>query len=101
MVRNGRVIQATRCAGALALVALPLWSGACLAQAAAAVDPALREKIDAQGRRIDAMRSRMAEQLAELEQMKRELAVQERQYNDLRQAVGLGVLDQARGGSAA
>ncbi len=101
MVRNGRVIQARTCAGALALVALPLWSGTCLAQSAAATDPVLREKIDAQGRRIDEMRSRMAEQLAQLEQMKRELAVQERQYNDLRQAVGLGALEQARGGSAA
>ncbi|HVI56096.1 MAG TPA: acetate kinase [Luteibacter sp.] len=106
MYRNGRVMQARTCAGALALATLPMWIGACLAQEAsasssAAVDPALREKIEAQGRRIDAMRSKMAEQLAELEQMKRELASQEVQYNDLRKAIGMNALEDARGGSAA
>lgn len=100
MYRNGRVMQARTCAGALALAVLPLWVGACLAQESS-VDPALREKIEAQGKRIDAMRSRMAEQLAELEQMKRELAAQEVQYNDLRRAIGLNALEEARGGSAA
>jgi len=100
MYRNGRVMQARTCASALALAALPLWVGACLAQESS-VDPALREKIEAQGKRIDAMRSRMAEQLAELEQMKRELAAQEVQYNDLRRAIGLNALEEARGGSAA
>ncbi|WP_205287622.1 acetate kinase [Luteibacter jiangsuensis] len=100
MYRNGRVMQARTCAGALALATLPLWVGACLAQESQ-VDPALREKIEAQGKRIDAMRSRMAEQLAELEQMKRELAAQEVQYNDLRRAIGLNALEEARGGSAA
>jgi hypothetical protein len=100
MYRNGRVMQAKTCAGALAFAVLPMWIGACLAQEAT-IDPALREKIDAQGRRIDAMRSRMAEQLAELEQMKRELAAQETNYNDLRKAVGLNALEEARGGSAA
>ncbi|MGE7138455.1 acetate kinase [Luteibacter sp. NPDC031894] len=98
MYRNGRVMQARTCA--LALAVLPMWVGACLAQESS-IDPVLREKIDAQGRRIDAMRSRMAEQLAELEQMKRELAAQEIQYNDLRQAIGLNALEQARGGSSA
>jgi len=100
MYRNGRVMQAKTCVGALALAVLPMWIGACLAQEAS-VDPALREKIDSQGRKIDAMRSRMAEQLAELEQMKRELASQEMQYNDLRKAIGLNALEEARGGSAA
>lgn len=100
MYRNGRVMQAKTCAGALALAVLPMWIGACLAQESS-VDPALREKVEAQGRRIDAMRSRMAEQLAELEQMKRELAVQEMNYNDLRKAVGLNALEEARAGSAA
>ena len=100
MYRNGRVMQARTCAGALALAVLPLWVGACLAQESS-VDPALREKIEQQGKRIDAMRSRMAEQLAELEQMKRELAAQEVQYNDLRRAIGLNALEEARGGSAA
>ena len=100
MYRNGRVMQAKTCAGALALAVLPMWIGACLAQESS-VDPALRDKVEAQGRRIDAMRSRMAEQLAELEQMKRELAVQEMNYNDLRKAVGLNALEEARGGSAA
>lgn len=100
MYRNGRVMQAKTCASALALAVLPMWIGACLAQESA-VDPALREKIESQGRKIDAMRSRMAEQLAELEQMKRELASQEMQYNDLRKAIGLNALEEARGGSAA
>lgn len=100
MYRNGRVMQAKTCASALALAVLPMWIGACLAQESA-VDPALREKIESQGRKIDAMRSRMAEQLAELEQMKRELASQEVQYNDLRKAIGLNALEEARGGSAA
>ncbi|MDR6642490.1 hypothetical protein J2X57_001702 [Luteibacter sp. 1214] len=100
MYRNGRVMQAKTCVGALALAALPMWIGACLAQESA-VDPALREKIESQGRKIDAMRSRMAEQLAELEQMKRELASQEVQYNDLRKAIGLNALEDARGGSLA
>lgn len=98
MYRNGRVMQAKTCVGALALAVLPMWIGACLAQDAA-VDPALRERIDSQGRKIDAMRSRMAEQLAELEQMKRELASQEVQYNDLRKAIGLNALEEARGGA--
>ena len=106
MYRNGRVMQAKTCAGALALATLPMWIGACLAQEASAsssstLDPAIREKIEAQGRRIDAMRSKMAEQLAELEQMKRELASQEVQYNDLRKAIGMNALEEARGGSAA
>ncbi|SEP13387.1 hypothetical protein SAMN02800692_3871 [Luteibacter sp. UNC138MFCol5.1] len=96
MYRNGRVMQAKTCVSALALAVLPLWIGACLAQESS-VDPELRDKIDAQGRRIDAMRTRMAEQLAELEQMKRELAAQELQYNDLRKAVGLNALEEARG----
>src|SRR6201991_2178605 len=100
MYRNGRVMQAKTCVGAMALAVLPMWIGACLAQESS-VDPALREKVEAQGRRIDAMRTRMAEQLAELEQMKRELAVQEMSYNDLRKAVGLNALEEARGGSAA
>jgi hypothetical protein len=83
-----------------------MWIGACLAQDASAassstIDPAIREKIEAQGRRIDAMRSKMAEQLAELEQMKRELASQEVQYNDLRKAIGMNALEEARGGSSA
>jgi hypothetical protein len=98
MYRNGRVMQAKTCVGALALAVLPMWIGACLAQDAA-LDPALRERIDSQGRKIDAMRSRMAEQLAELEQMKRELASQEVQYNDLRKAIGLNALEEARGGA--
>ncbi|HXP00691.1 MAG TPA: acetate kinase [Luteibacter sp.] len=93
-------MQAKTCVGAMALAVLPMWIGACLAQESS-VDPALREKVEAQGRRIDAMRTRMAEQLAELEQMKRELAVQEMSYNDLRKAVGLNALEEARGGSAA
>lgn len=106
MYRNGRVMQARTCAGALALATLPMWIGACLAQDASAassntIDPAIREKIEAQGRRIDAMRSKMAEQLAELEQMKRELASQEVQYNDLRKAIGMNALEEARGGSSA
>jgi hypothetical protein len=96
MYRNGRVMQAKTCVGALSLAVLPMWIGACLAQDAAPVDPALREKIEAQGRKIDAMRSRMAEQLAELEQMKRELASQEVAYNDLRKAVGMTALEEAR-----
>jgi hypothetical protein len=79
----------------LALAVLPFWVGQCLAQQAS-TDPALRDKVEAQGRRIDAMRSRMAEQLAELEQMKRELASQEQQYDELRRAVGLESLDAAR-----
>jgi hypothetical protein len=102
MYRNGRTMHAKTCAGALALAVLPMWIGACLAQDASAnVDPVIRDKIDAQGRRIDAMRSKMAEQLAELEQMKRELAAQEVQYNDLRKAIGMNALEEARGGSAA
>jgi len=97
MYRNGRVMQAKTCVGALSLAVLPMWIGACLAQeSATTVDPALREKIEAQGRKIDAMRSRMAEQLAELEQMKRELASQEVAYNDLRKAVGMTALEEAR-----
>src|ERR1700755_736763 len=100
MYRNGRVMQARTCASALALAVLPLLVGGCLAQEWS-VAPALREKIEQQGKRIDAMRSRMAEQLAELEQMKRELAAQEMNYNDLRKAVGLNALEEARGGSAA
>lgn len=101
MYRNGRVMQAKTCVGVLALACLPMWIGACLAQEAVAVDPVIREKIDAQGRKIDAMRSRMAEQLAELEAMKRALAVQEIEYNDLRRAIGMNALENARGGSAA
>jgi hypothetical protein len=109
MYRKGRVMQARTCAGALALATLPMWIGECLAQDAtaavsangSAVDPLLREKIEAQGRRIDAMRSKMAEQLADLEQMKRDLASQEVQYNDLRKAIGMDALEEARGGSAA
>ncbi|URX60813.1 acetate kinase [Luteibacter anthropi] len=100
MYRNGRVMQAGRRAGVFSLAVLPMWIGACLAQDAS-IDPALREKIEAQGRKLDAMRSRMAEQLAELEQMKRDLSAQEAQYADLRKAVGLNALDDARGGSAA
>lgn len=96
MYRNGRVMQAKKCVGALSLAVLPMWIGACLAQESATVDPALREKIEAQGRKIDAMRSRMAEQLAELEQMKRELNSQEIAYNDLRKAVGMTALEEAR-----
>ncbi|MDY1548231.1 coiled-coil domain-containing protein [Luteibacter sahnii] len=99
MVRRGRGIQTTVRRGALTLAVLPMWIGTCLAQETA-VDPALRERIEAQGRRIDAMRSRMAEQLAELDQMKRELAAQEMQYADLRRAVGLDVLNDARGTGA-
>ncbi|UPG91304.1 acetate kinase [Luteibacter aegosomaticola] len=89
-------MQAKTCVGALSLAVLPMWIGACLAQESATVDPALKEKIEAQGRKIDAMRSRMAEQLAELEQMKRELASQEVAYNDLRKAVGMTALEEAR-----
>ncbi|MET0617002.1 MAG: acetate kinase, partial [Luteibacter sp.] len=100
MYRDGRSMQAKTCASALALAVLPMWIGACLAQESS-VDPALREKIEAQGRKIESMRSRMAEQLAEFEQMKRELAAQETQYNDLRHAIGLNALEDARGGSAA
>ncbi|HEY4091618.1 MAG TPA: acetate kinase [Luteibacter sp.] len=96
MYRNGRVMQAKKCVGALSFAVLPMWIGACLAQESATVDPALREKIEAQGRKIDAMRSRMAEQLAELEQMKRELNSQEIAYNDLRKAVGMTALEEAR-----
>jgi hypothetical protein len=99
MYRNGRVMQAKTCVGAMALAVLPMWIGACLAQEST-VDPALREKIESQGRKLDSMRSRMAEQLAELEQMKRELATQETQYNDLRKAIGLNALEEARGGSS-
>ena len=100
MYRNGRVMQAGVRAGAWSLALLPMWIGTCFAQDAG-TDPALRDRIEAQGRKLDAMRSRMAEQLAELEQMKRDLAAQEAQYADLRKAVGLNALDEARGGSAA
>ena len=99
MYRNGRTMQAKTCVSAMALAVLPMWIGACLAQESIP-DPALSDKVESQGRKIDAMRSRMAEQLAELEQMKRELASQEVQYNDLRKAVGLNALEEARGGSA-
>lgn len=85
MYPNGRVMQATKRMGALSLAVLPMWIGACLAQEAPA-SPELRDKVEAQGRRIDAMRTRMAEQLAELEQMKRDLAAQEQQYAELRKA---------------
>ncbi|UPG84911.1 acetate kinase [Luteibacter aegosomatis] len=95
MYPNGRVMQASKRMGALSLAVLPMWIGACLAQEAPA-GPELRDRVEAQGRRIDAMRTRMAEQLAELEQMKRDLAAQERQYAELRKAVGLSTLDDAR-----
>ncbi|MEX1829155.1 acetate kinase [Luteibacter sp. CQ10] len=95
MYPNGRVMQASKRVGMLSLAVLPMWIGACLAQEAP-VSPELRDKVEAQGRRIDAMRTRMAEQLAELEQMKRDLAAQEQQYAELRKAVGLSTLDDAR-----
>src|SRR6185437_13317152 len=51
----------------------------------------LRHAIEAQGERLDAMRSQIAAQTERIEQMKRELAVQEAQYIDLRHAVGMDV----------
>lgn len=58
---------------------------------APALTAELRHAIEAQGERLDAMRSQIAAQTARIEQMKRELAVQEAQYIDLRHAVGMDV----------
>lgn len=49
----------------------------------------MRRTIEAQGERLDAMRSQIAAQIAQIDQMKRELAVQEAQYQNLRHEVGM------------
>ena len=59
----------------------------------------LHQQVKAQGERLDAMRSQIAAQMEQLELMKRTLAAQEAQYRELRQAVGLDVLDRQRAGN--
>nr|WP_250901578.1 MULTISPECIES: acetate kinase [unclassified Dyella] len=68
-------------------------------QAPAAEPDELHQQVKAQGERLDAMRSQIAAQMEQLETMKRTLAAQEAQYRELRQAVGLDVLDRQRAGN--
>ncbi|MGO4699883.1 acetate kinase [Dyella sp. 2RAB6] len=69
------------------------------AAAPAAEPDELHQQVKAQGERLDAMRSQIAAQLEQLESMKRTLAAQEAQYRELRQAVGMDVLDRQRAGN--
>ncbi len=71
--------------------ASPNAAGANAAGNPPALSADMRRTIEAQGERLDAMRSQIAAQIAQIDQMKRELAVQESQYLNLRHAVGMDV----------
>ncbi|MEV8519811.1 acetate kinase [Dyella marensis] len=87
-----------RCIAAAAGLVLLVGTGA--AQQAAPTPPDdLHQQVKTQGERLDAMRSQIAMQMEQLEAMKRTLAAQEAQYRELRQAVGLDVLDKQRAGN--
>lgn len=59
----------------------------------------IRNSLQTQAERLDAMRSQIAMQDEQIAAMKRALAAQEADYRALRHAVGLDVLDQQRGGN--
>jgi len=88
-----------RCIAAAAGLVLLVGTGAAQQAAPAPPDDDLHHQVKTQGERLDAMRSQIAMQMEQLEAMKRTLAAQEAQYRELRQAVGLDVLDKQRAGN--
>jgi len=95
MIRNHGIRHCVAAAAGLAL----LTSTVSAQQAPAVESDELHQQVKAQGERLDAMRSQIAAQMEQLESMKRTLAAQEAQYRELRQAVGLDVLDRQRAGN--
>jgi hypothetical protein len=89
-------------ARAIAAAACGLACGAVLAQSAPASSsttgdassPVIRQRLEEQGERIEAMR-------AQIDALQHQLAQQEADYRALRHAVGLGELDRTRGGNIA
>lgn len=104
--KRWRWVSTAGCAG---LIMFGGWAGAQEAPPSPASDgtsspsatssAAIRKRLQEQNERIDAMRNQIDAQAVQLDTMRKELAQQEADYKSLRHAVGMGELDQQRGGS--